>query len=121
MGFDYDVVIVGGGPAGCSAGIFAARYGLETVIFDRGRSSIQRCAHLENYLGFPAGIDIETLYALMHDHAEVAGCEYVSDLVESVTRTDDGDGFVVETEQESTLPRADSSRRRATAASTCAG
>lgn len=99
VSFDYDVVIVGGGPAGCSAGVFVARYGLETVIFDRGRSSIQRCAHLENYLGFPAGIDIETLYALMHDHAEVAGCEHVPDLVESVTRTDDGDGFVVETEQ----------------------
>lgn len=97
--FDHDVVIVGGGPAGCSAGIFTARYGLETVIFDRGRSSLQRCAHLENYLGFPAGIDIETLYGLMHDHAEVAGCGYVPDLVESVTRTDDEDGFVVETEQ----------------------
>ncbi|AHG00037.1 thioredoxin reductase [Halostagnicola larsenii XH-48] len=99
MDFDYDVVIVGGGPAGCSAGIFAARYGLETVIFDRGRSSIQRCAHLENYLGFPTGIDIETLYALMHDHAEVAGCEHVSDLVESVTPTGDGDGFTVELEE----------------------
>lgn len=51
--FDYDVVIVGGGPAGCSAGVFTGRYGLDTVIFDRGRSSLRRCAYLENYLGFP--------------------------------------------------------------------
>jgi Pyridine nucleotide-disulphide oxidoreductase len=94
--FDYDVVIVGGGPTGCSAGLFTARYGLDTVIFDRGNSSIQRCAYLENYLGFPAGIDIETLYALMHDHAEEAGCELVSDMVESVDRDDDG--FLVETQ-----------------------
>ena len=94
-GFDHDVVIVGGGPAGCSAGVFTARYGLDTHIFDDGRSSIQRCAFLENYLGFPAGIDIETLYALMHDHAEEAGCEIASDPVESVQRSDDGDGFVV--------------------------
>jgi thioredoxin reductase len=93
-GFDHDVAIVGGGPAGCSAGVFTARAGLDTAVFDRGRSSIQRCAHLENYPGFPAGIDIETLYGLMHDHAEVAGCEIVSDLVESVERAD-GDGFVV--------------------------
>ncbi|SFS48487.1 NAD(P)/FAD-dependent oxidoreductase [Halostagnicola kamekurae] len=102
--FDYDVVIVGGGPAGCSAGVFVARYGLETAIFDRGRSSIRRCAHLENYLGFPAGIDVETLYGLMHDHAETAGCERVPDLVETVTRTggegsSERSGFVVETEQ----------------------
>lgn len=91
----HDVVIVGGGPAGCAAGVFTARYGLETVVFDRGRSSIMQCAHLENYLGFPAGIDIETLYGLMHDHAEEAGCEVVPDLVESVERSDDGDRFVV--------------------------
>jgi threonine dehydrogenase-like Zn-dependent dehydrogenase len=97
--YDHDLVVVGGGPAGCSAGVFAARYGLETVIFDRGRSSIQRCAHLENYLGFPAGIDIETLYGLMHDHAEEAGCVIVPDLVESVERADDGDGFVIESQE----------------------
>ncbi|PSQ57957.1 thioredoxin reductase [Halobacteriales archaeon SW_8_68_21] len=93
---DHDVVIVGGGPAGCSAGVFCAREGLDTVVFDRGRSSLQRCAHLENYLGFPAGVDIETFYELIGDHAETAGCEIVPDLVESVERTDEGDGFVVE-------------------------
>lgn len=95
---DVDAIIVGGGPAGCSAGVFTARFGLDTVVFDRGRSSMQRCAHLENYLGFPGGIDIETLYALMHDHAEEAGCTLVPDLVESVERTDDND-FAVETQE----------------------
>lgn len=99
-GADYDVVIVGGGPAGCSAGVFTARYGLDTVVFDRGRASLKRCAFLENYLGFPAGIDVETLYDLMSDHAETAGCEVVPDLVESVDRRDVGEGFVVETQEE---------------------
>lgn len=94
-GWEYDVVVVGGGPAGCSAGVFLAREGLDTVIFDRGRSSLVRCAHLENYLGFPAGIDVETLSELMHGHAERAGCEIVPDLVESVDRTTAGDGFDV--------------------------
>ncbi|UIO99496.1 NAD(P)/FAD-dependent oxidoreductase [Halobaculum sp. CBA1158] len=93
--YDHDIVIVGGGPAGCSAGVFTARYGLDTIIFDRGRSSIQRCAHLENYLGFPAGIDIEMFYELMHEHAETAGCEIVPDLVDSVEQADDEEGFVV--------------------------
>jgi hypothetical protein len=93
--YDHDVVVVGGGPAGCSTGVFTARYDLDTVVFDRGRSSIQRCAHLENYLGFPAGIGIETLYDLLHDHATEAGCDLVADLVESVDRADSGEGFVV--------------------------
>ncbi|WP_254543072.1 NAD(P)/FAD-dependent oxidoreductase [Halomarina pelagica] len=97
--YDHDVVIVGGGPAGCAVGVFTARYGLDTVIFDRGRSSIQRCAYLENYLGFPAGVDIETLYGLMHDHAEEAGCEIVADLVESVERAEDGEGFIVKPQE----------------------
>jgi threonine dehydrogenase-like Zn-dependent dehydrogenase len=96
---DHDVVVVGGGPAGCSAGLFTGRYGLDTVIFDRGRSSLRRCAHLENYLGFPAGIDVETFYGLIHDHAAAAGCEVVPDLVESVARADDGTGFVVEPQE----------------------
>lgn len=97
--FDYDVAVVGGGPAGCSAGVFTARYGLDTAIFDRGRSSIRRCAFLENYLGFPAGIDIETLYGLMHDHAEEAGCEILCHLVESVESAEGPEGFVVETQE----------------------
>jgi hypothetical protein len=95
----YDVAIVGGGPAGCSAAVFAARYGLDAAVFDRGRSSIRRCAHLENYLGFPAGIDVETLYGLMHDHAETAGCGLVADLVESVSRAEGDARFVVETQE----------------------
>ena len=83
--YDHDVVVIGGGPAGSTAGIFTARYGLDTLVFDRGRSSIRRCAHLENYPGFPAGIDIETFYGLLHDHIREAGCALREDLVESVT------------------------------------
>ncbi|WP_459190673.1 FAD-dependent oxidoreductase [Halosimplex sp. J119] len=101
--FDHDVVVVGGGPAGASAAVFTARYGLETLVFDRGRSSIQRCAHLENYLGFPTGIDIETFYRLINDHVEQAGATIRDDLVESVKRVDGSDGtaggFVVEPQE----------------------
>ena len=98
-GYDHHVAVVGGGPAGCSAGVFTARAGLGTVIFDRGRSSLRQCAYLENYLGFPGGIDVETLYDLMYDHAETAGCVVVENLIDSVERDDDG-GFVL-TPQES--------------------
>jgi hypothetical protein len=90
---DHDVVVVGGGPAGCAAGVFCAREGLDTAIYDRGRSSLKRCAVLENYPGFPDGIDIETMYDLLQDHAETAGCAIVPELVESLER--EGGGFRV--------------------------
>ena len=100
-----NVAVVGGGPAGCSAALFAARFGLDTAVFDRGRSSIRECAHLENYLGFPAGVDPETLYGLIHAHVAEAGGTVVSERVESVERDDGSDsdaasagGFAVETD-----------------------
>lgn len=91
---DCDVVVVGGGPVGCSAGVFLARYGLETAVLDRGSSSLRQCAYLENYPGFPGGIDVETFYGLLHDHAEEAGCEVIADMVEAVER--EGSEFSIE-------------------------
>ncbi|OLZ41965.1 thioredoxin reductase [Natrinema saccharevitans] len=96
-GFDADVAVVGGGPAGCAAGVFTARAGLETTVFDRGPSSLRRCAVLENYLGFPGGIDVETFRKLARDHAETAGCRLREALVESVALLADG-GFRLETQ-----------------------
>ena len=93
-----EVVIVGGGPAGASAAVFCARAGLDTLVFDRGRSSLKQCAHLENYLGFPAGIDVETFYELARAQMDESGADLIPDLVESVIRTDTG--FRVETQQE---------------------
>lgn len=88
---DYDVVVVGGGPAGCSAGIFTARYGFETVIFDSGNAALRRSAFLANYPGFPAGIDIDTFYDLLHGHAAEAGCPRVEEMVVAVDQSPAGE------------------------------
>lgn len=95
---DHDVVIVGGGPAGSSAGVFTARYGLDTVIFDKGNAALRRCAYLENYLGFPAGIDVDVFHELMHAHVREAGGDLRPEMVLSVEREDADTGFVVETQ-----------------------
>jgi len=96
---DRDVVIVGGGPAGCSAGVFTARYGLDTVVFDRGNAALPRCAYLENYLGFPAGVDVDAFRELMHAHVEEVGSTVVPELVESVERADGDARLAVETDE----------------------
>ena len=66
----YDVSIVGGGPAGCAAALFCGRAGLETVLVANGRSTLQKCAYVENYLDFPAGIEPRTLLTLARGHVE---------------------------------------------------
>ncbi|WP_128477443.1 NAD(P)/FAD-dependent oxidoreductase [Halorussus pelagicus] len=101
----YDVVVVGGGVAGRSAAIYTARNDLETLILDAGGSILRRNARLENYPGFPAGVDARLLLDAMADHAERAGCESREAEVTRVSRADDGGDdeattgrrFVVET------------------------
>ena len=55
---DYDVLIVGGGLAGLTAGMFAARYGLNTGIIEQmmGGAQIINLEKIENFPGFPEGI-----------------------------------------------------------------
>jgi thioredoxin reductase (NADPH) len=54
----YDVCIVGGGPAGLAAGVYAASEGLSTVIVEREAPGGQagQSSAIENYLGFPRGL-----------------------------------------------------------------
>ena len=94
---NHDVLIVGGGPSGLSAGIFTARAGLETVIASDGDPILRRNAHLENYPGFPAGVNSRLLLEMMGDHAERAGCERREARVVDLAPTDGG--FVAETEE----------------------
>lgn len=93
-----DVVIVGGGVAGLSAGIFTARHDLETAILSTGSSLLRRNAHLENYPGFPAGVDARLFLTMMTEQAERAGCTFHD---AEVTRIDVTDaGFAIETASE---------------------
>ncbi|MFC6954425.1 FAD-dependent oxidoreductase [Halorubellus litoreus] len=91
-----DVVVVGGGVAGLSAATFTARHGLDTLVVDAGESILRRNAHLENFPGFPAGVNARQLLDLLEEQASEAGAEQVTATVERVETTDDG--FAVETE-----------------------
>ena len=55
---DFDVVVVGGGPAGLAAAVYGASEGLHTILLDRIAVGGQAAAsaRIENYLGFPTGL-----------------------------------------------------------------
>lgn len=87
---DRDVVVVGAGPAGLSAATFLARAGFDTLVIEDGESILRRNAHLENYLGFPAGVNSRLLLDMALDQAERNGAEHVDRAVEDVERVDEG-------------------------------
>ncbi len=93
---ECDVAIVGGGVAGRSAAIFTARHGLSTAVFDTDESILRRNAHLENFPGFPAGVNARRLLELMGDQLERAGAERLVERVVEVERTDGRFSLVTE-------------------------
>jgi len=97
-----DVLIVGGGVAGLSASVFTARADLETLVLDAGASILRRNAHLENFPGFPAGVNARQLLDLLAEQSERAGATRRLATVDAVERLGDAEGptegFAVETE-----------------------
>ena len=82
----YDIVIIGGGPGGYSAALYAARAGLHVAVIEKraiGGQAI-RSENIENYPGFDAGIDGLSLSEKMQRGAERFGAEMVTDEVHRV-------------------------------------
>ena len=80
---EIDIVIVGGGPGGYSAALYAARAGLHAVVLEKQRIGGQavHSENIENYPGFDAGIDGLSLSEKMQRGAERFGAEMVTDEV----------------------------------------
>jgi thioredoxin reductase (NADPH) len=76
----YGLLIVGGGPAGLSAAIYAAREGMDALVLERGALGGQAGAteQIDNYPGFPDGIRGAELAARLVAHAQRYGVEMVS-------------------------------------------
>ena len=58
----YDVIIIGAGPAGISAGLYAKRAGLNVLILYSGESNLEKATQIDNYYGFIDGINGKELY-----------------------------------------------------------
>ncbi len=76
----YDVLIIGGGPAGLTAAIYACRAGRKTLLLEKGVFGGQAVSTeiIENYPGFPEGISGFELMINFHKQAERFGCEFLN-------------------------------------------
>lgn len=96
----FDVAIVGGGPAGLTASIYSARYGLKTIVFETFDpvSQLSMASRIENYPGFE-GSGIELLEK-MKEQALKAGAEIRTEKITKILRKEDGFLLVGENEYE---------------------
>ena len=87
-----ELVIIGGGPAGLSAGIYASRAEVETVLLERGVPGglVMSTHFIENYPGFGEGIGGPELMIEMDKQARRFGLEILSKSVDSIGVTDKG-------------------------------
>ena len=76
----YDLVVVGGGPAGLAAAVYGASEGLRTIVVEREAPGGQAgtSAHIENYLGFPGGLTGGELAQRSVEQARHFGVEIVA-------------------------------------------
>jgi len=67
----YEVIIIGGGPGGLTAGLYTSRAGLKTLLVERGilGGQIVNAQRVDNYPGFPDGISGAELASLMQQQA----------------------------------------------------
>jgi len=93
----YDLVIVGGGPAGLAAAVYGASEGLRTVMVEREAPGGQagQSSRIENYLGFPAGLSGSDLARRGTDQARRLGAELLS-VNDAVSLRVAGAGRIVE-------------------------
>ena len=93
----YDLVIVGGGPAGLAAAVYGASEGLRTVLVERDAPGGQagQSSRIENYLGFPAGLSGSDLARRATDQARRLGAELLT-VRDVVSLRAEGAGRIVE-------------------------
>ena len=94
---EFDVVVIGAGPAGLSAAVYGASEGFSTLVVDRGGIGGQATSSslIRNYLGFPSGVSGRRLARYAYDQAWIFGANFT--FMQSVTSLRrDGSDLVVD-------------------------
>ena len=88
--FDYDCLVIGGGPAGLTAAIYLTRYHLSLKVVDAGKSRASwiPCSH--NHAGYPGGINGKELLRLMREQAQMYGASIETGRVTRLDKIEGG-------------------------------
>ena len=76
----YDIVVIGGGPAGYTSAIYATRAGFDTLVIEKfsAGGQVTQTTQIDNYPGFPEGIDGFELGSKIQQGAERFGAKTVN-------------------------------------------
>lgn len=77
----YDVIVIGSGPAGITAAIYAKRRNLSILVISKGNGALQKSEKIDNYYGFINGISGKELYENGIKQAKNLGIEIIEDEV----------------------------------------
>lgn len=80
----YDVIIIGGGPAGVSASLYTVRSGLKTLIISKGLGALEKTHKIDNFYGFPDGVDGVKLVERGLEQAEKLNVDILKEEVVSI-------------------------------------
>ena len=85
----YDVIIIGAGPAGISASLYAKRANRSVLVLYHGESQLEKAHLIDNYYGFPEGISGEKLYENGIAQAQALGVEVKNEEAVHIAMTGD--------------------------------
>lgn len=91
---EYDVIIIGSGPAGISASLYTKRANLKTLIISKGMGTLEKVEKIDNYYGIEKGKAGRDLYNEGINQAKNLGVEIIED---EAVKIDYEDEFIVET------------------------
>ena len=93
----YDVIIVGAGPAGISAGLYAKRANKTVLVLYNGESNLEKAHLIDNYYGFENGISGQDLYQTGIEQAKNLGIDVKKEEVLYIQKEED---FKIKTEKQ---------------------